>query len=300
MKTLIDDWKTQLYNGKAIRLAFTEFTDQRVLTVIKRLMNEKIVIPVLIGDEQVLSTYVEEHDLTAVETIGVKGNLHTFSVEQLKKGKIDALISGAVFTTKDVMQPALDQLKRRTAESRISGAFILSKGDERYLFADCSMHIEPSAKELASIAIESVETAKKLHIEPKIAFLSYTTKAVRKDDSYVRIHQAIEKVKKALPEVPVDGELQFDSAFSKTIAKQKTSPTSDVGDATIFIFPNLESGNIACKLIQLMSTYDTLGPVVQGFQESFQDLSRGATVESIYQVAIYAAYQALDHVSTTS
>lgn len=293
MEKEINQWIKQLKTFPNMKIGFTEFMDERIIYVAKRLLEEKLAHPVFIGHKSLLKEHLTNELLQSVDVIQTEGNIHEFSVELLRLGKIDALLSGAVYSTKKVLEPALKSLSLESEQSRVSGALVMYDEFRKYLFADCSVHLEPNAEQLAAIALESIRTAKQLNIEPKVAFLSYTTKAVRSDESYLSIKEAIEYVKDVYPNVPVDGELQFDAAFSLDIAKQKASPTDVTGDATIFIFPNLETGNIACKIIQILSSYKTFGPIVQGFSPSIQDLSRGSTKEAIYEVAIYAAYEAL-------
>src|SRR5699024_9449172 len=308
-------WRHTLSKNKKQRIVFTEIFDVRVLAAASKLAEEKLLIPVVPTSLKSFTTFAEKHDISGEHFICVDpqseevkerltpflktedslNDINLFSVLLVKANMADGLINGATSTTRDVIRPALSYLDLRHEQSRVSGAMIVADEKEKYLFADCSMHIQPNGASLAAIAIESVETAKRLSIDPAIAFISYTSHAQREDKQKLAIEKAMEIMQTYDASIPVDGELQFDAAFVPSIAQQKVPNSVLAGKATIFIFPTLEAGNIVCKMLEHMSAYQTFGPLTQGFSHAVHDLSRGCTVETIYEVGLYAAMQALEH-----
>jgi phosphate acetyltransferase len=208
-------------------------------------------------------------------------------------GEVDGLVSGAVHSTANTVRPALQIIKTKPGVSRTSGAFIMQRGDERYLFADTAINIDPSADELAEIAVESAATAKAFGIDPRVALLSFSTKGSASGPMVTKVHEATEKAKKLAPDLPIDGELQFDAAFVPSVGAQK-APGSDVaGHATVFVFPELQSGNIGYKIAQRLGGFTAVGPILQGLNQPVSDLSRGASTEDVYQTALVTAMQVL-------
>lgn len=315
MEKTLEKWQHTLQKSSKQRIVFTEIFDIRVLTAASKLAEDKLLIPVVPTSLKKFTTFTEKHDINGEHFVCIDPqdeqikqklvpflkkqdrleDINLFSVLLVRANMADGLINGARSTTRDVIRPALSYLDLRHKQSRVSGAIIVADGKEKYLFADCSIHIQPNGASLAAIAIESVETAKRLSIDPAIAFISYTSHAQREDKQKAAIEEAMDIIRAYDANIPVDGELQFDAAFVPLVAQQKVPNSSLGGKATIFIFPTLEAGNIVCKMLEHMSPYRTFGPVTQGFSHAVHDLSRGCTVETIYEIGLYAAMQALDH-----
>ena len=207
--------------------------------------------------------------------------------------KADGLVSGAIHSTGDTVRPALQIIKTKPGVSRTSGAFVMVKGDERYLFADCAININPGAQELAEIAVESANTAKIFDIDPQVAMLSFSTMGSAKSDEVTKVQEAVKLAKELAPNEKIDGELQFDAAFVPVVAKQKAPESEVAGHANVFIFPELQSGNIGYKIAQRLGGFEAIGPVLQGLNKPVSDLSRGSVEEDVYKVAIITAAQAL-------
>ena len=166
-------------------------------------------------------------------------------------------------------------------------------GAETYVFADCAINIDPTAEDLAEIAVTSADTARLFDIDPKVAMLSFSTKGSAKGEQVDKVVKATEIAHKMAPSLPIDGELQFDASFVPTVAKQK-APGSDVaGHATVFVFPELQAGNIGYKIAQRFGGFEAIGPVLQGLNEPVSDLSRGCNEQDVYNVAIMTAAQAV-------
>ena len=203
------------------------------------------------------------------------------------------MVSGAVHATGDTVRPALQIIKTKPGSHRISGAFIMQKGEERYVFADCAINIELDAPTMAEVASQSAETAKLFGIDPKVAMLSFSTKGSAKGDMVTKVAEATKLAKEANPDLAIDGELQFDAAFVPSVGELK-APGSDVaGHANVFIFPSLEAGNIGYKIAQRFGGFEAIGPVLQGLNAPVADLSRGTDEEAVYKVALITAAQAL-------
>ena len=166
-------------------------------------------------------------------------------------------------------------------------------GDERYVFADCAININPDAPTLAEIARESIKTARLFDIDPRVAMLSFSTKGSAKSDEVTKVTEATRMAQEQAPDEQIDGELQFDAAFVSTVAAQKAPDSAVAGHATVFVFPELEAGNIGYKIAQRFGGFEAIGPVLQGLNKPVSDLSRGCNAEDVYKVAIITAAQAV-------
>ncbi|QBO36703.1 phosphate acetyltransferase [Periweissella cryptocerci] len=221
-------------------------------------------------------------------------DVNYFGTMLVYMGLADGMVSGATHPTGDTVRPALQIIKTAPGSSRISGAFIMQKGDERYVFSDAAINIDIDAPTMAEIAVQSAATAKVFGIDPKVAMLSFSTKGSAKADQVTKVAEATELAHELAPELALDGELQFDAAFVPSVGASK-APDSDVaGHANVFIFPDLQSGNIGYKIAQRLGGYEAIGPILQGLAKPVSDLSRGANEEDVYKVAIITAAQALN------
>ena len=208
-------------------------------------------------------------------------------------GVADGMVSGATHPTGDTVRPALQIIKTAPGSSRISGAFVMQRDDERYIFADAAINIDIDAQTMAEIAIQSANTAKVFGIDPKVAMLSFSTKGSAKAPQVDKVAEATLLAKTAAPELAIDGELQFDAAFVESVAAAKAPESEVAGHANVFVFPDLQSGNIGYKIAQRLGGFEAIGPVLQGLAKPISDLSRGANEEDVYKVAIITAAQAM-------
>ncbi|MGH2067495.1 phosphate acyltransferase, partial [Aerococcus sp. L_4] len=176
-----------------------------------------------------------------------------------------------------------------------SGAFIMLRGrdQEKYLFSDCAININPDAEGLAEIAVESAKTAAMFDIDPKVALLSFSTKGSAKSPEQEKVAEATRLAKEKAPQFEIDGELQFDAAFVEAVAKQKAPDSNVAGQATVFVFPEIQSGNIGYKIAQRFGNFEAIGPILQGMAKPISDLSRGCVEEDVYKLAIITANQAI-------
>ena len=228
-----------------------------------------------------------------------------FGALMLKAGDADGFVSGACHSTANTLRPGLQVIKTKEGVKTVSSCFIMvaPEGGNKYisegvaLLADCAINIEPSAEELSEIAIASADTAKKIAgIEPRVALLSFSTKGSGNDDKYLKsvpkVQEAVRIAHEKALDLKLDGEFQFDAAVSPEVAALK-APESDVaGHANVFVFPNINAGNIGYKIAQRMGGWMAVGPVCQGFAKPLNDLSRGCSVEDIIATVAVTALQA--------
>lgn len=322
---LFDNLKQKVAGANKI-IVFPEGQEPRIFRAAIRLKNDGLVVPILLGkvDEIKQNAENEGVDLGDIELIDPntypedkfaemveafverrKGkntkeqaetmlrDVNYFGTMLVYMDKADGLVSGAIHSTGDTVRPALQIIKTKPGVSRTSGAFVMVKGDERYLFADCAININPGAQELAEIAVESANTAKIFDIDPQVAMLSFSTMGSAKSDEVTKVQEAVKLAKELAPNEKIDGELQFDAAFVPVVAKQKAPESEVAGHANVFIFPELQSGNIGYKIAQRLGGFEAIGPVLQGLNKPVSDLSRGSVEEDVYKVAIITAAQAL-------
>ncbi len=222
------------------------------------------------------------------------------SVLMIKNGDADGEVAGADNATGDVLRPAFQIVKTKPGISVVSGAFIMVLKDKEFgedgiiVFADGAVHPYPTTEELAEIAVSTGQTTRSLlGIEPRVAMLSFSTKGSAKHEMVDKVVKATEIAREKDPTLKIDGELQVDAAIIPEIAKKKAPDSEIAGHANVFIFPSLETGNIAYKLVQRLAHAEAIGPVLQGMAAPINDLSRGCSVSDIVSLAAITANQAI-------
>lgn len=223
----------------------------------------------------------------------------------LKAGDADGFVSGACHSTANTLRPGLQVIKTAPGIKTVSSCFIMvaPEGSNKYLpngisvFGDCAINIDPSAEELADIAVATAETAKKIAgIEPKVAMLSFSTKGSGNDakglNTVGKVVEATNLAKAKAPELALDGEFQFDAAIAPEVGELKAPGSAVAGHANTFIFPNINAGNIGYKIAARMGGWKAIGPVCQGFAKPLNDLSRGCNVDEIVDTVAVTALQA--------
>jgi phosphate acetyltransferase len=220
-------------------------------------------------------------------------------VLMIKNGDADGEVSGADHSTGDVLRPAFHYVKTAPGISVVSGAFIMILQDKSFgengviIFADGAVHPNPNEKELAEIAVASAHTARAIAgFEPRIAMLSFSTKGSAKHEMVDRVVTATRLAKEMAPDLQIDGELQGDAALVEAIGKSKAPGSPIAGKANVLIFPDLNSGNIAYKLVQRLAHAEAIGPVLQGMAAPINDLSRGCSVSDIVSMIAITCNQA--------
>ena len=295
--------------GQGKTLVFPEGEDVRIEGAAVRLAAEELLKPILLGSNAAIeaTAAANNFDLSGLQIIDpaeypadAREKMVDALVER-RNGKTDAataskwledvnyfgtmlvylevadgMVSGATHPTGDTVRPALQIIKTAPGSSRISGAFVMQRDDERYIFADAAINIDIDAQTMAEIAVQSANTAKVFGIDPKVAMLSFSTKGSAKAPQVDKVAEATQLAKTAAPELAIDGELQFDAAFVESVAAAKAPESEVAGHANVFVFPDLQSGNIGYKIAERLGGFEAIGPVLQGLAKPISDLSRGA------------------------
>ncbi|MBE7073859.1 MAG: phosphate acetyltransferase [Clostridiales bacterium] len=309
--------------GKTIVFPEAGFSD-RTIEAVKYIQKKGIAKPILIGDESALvlrdkklidfqiinpQTFPQKEEL--VKRLYKKRKDKGLTIEQAQELVLDpyyfatllvdmeladGMVAGAEASTANTVRPALQVIKAKKKGGIVSSCFIMYGEDNKFLgdkcliLSDCGVIKHPTEDELYQIACHSVETYKSLGFtDPKVAFLSFSTKGSAEDESINVVRGAYEKFKKT--EIPCDGEMQFDSAMVERVGKHKNPNGQIQGDANILIFPDLNSGNICYKAMQYVGGLTAVGPILQGLNKPINDLSRGCTVEDIIIATAITALQ---------
>jgi phosphate acetyltransferase len=310
--------------GRGLRVVYPEGTEERALRAARWLRDQDLVVPVLIGDEPALARRAREVGVPldgierrdpatdprraafeaeylelrrhkgvtpelAHERVGLP---HYFAALAVRAREAAGFVSGLNSETKPFL-PAFEIIKMREGMKRASSVFVMAWGERVYFYADCSMNIAPDAETLAEIGRASAASARALGHEPRVVFLSFSTRDSAKDASIDRVKEAVALVRRAEPGLLVDGEMQFDAATVPEVAKKKCPDSPLAGRANVFIFPDLNSGNIAYKITERLGGARAIGPIFQGLNQPVNDVSRGCSVQDFADVAAITALQAL-------
>ena len=308
------------------KIVFTEGNDPRILEAASRLLASNFLHPILVGNPDEIAKVAEESgfNIRGAEIIDpmkydrfdemvemfcelrkskgvtpeqaaktLKRNNY-FGTMLVKMGVADALLGGATYSTADTVRPALQLIKTKPGSSCVSSCFILVRpsatGENEVLaMADCAINIKPTAEELVEIAIECAECGRIFGIDPKVAFLSYSTLGSGKGEDVDKMRTAAAMAKEQAPTLPIEGELQFDAAVSPRVARTKCPNNPVAGHANVFVFPDINAGNIGYKIAQRLGNFDAYGPILLGLNAPINDLSRGCNAEEVYSMAIITA-----------
>ena len=305
------------------KIVFPEGDDLRILKASSRLQKEGIAHCILLGDRDTINKLAMDNniDINGLEIVDIlsdyrmneyvekmyeirKGKTsledckrllqgrNYFGVMMLHTGECDALLGGATYSTADTVRPALQIIKTKPGSKIVSSCFLMQKeGVDPLIFADCAINVNPSSEELKDIAKDSAQSARVFNIEPKVAFLSFSSKGSAKSDESMKVIDAVELLKQEGADFDFDGELQFDAAFVESVGRQKAKDSKVAGCANVFIFPTLDAGNIGYKIAQRLGGYEALGPILQGINKPINDLSRGCNEEDVYKMAIITLLQ---------
>lgn len=238
--------------------------------------------------------------MTEEEAFKTAQNYNYFGTLMIKSGDADGMVSGANHSTADTVRPALQIIKSANKDRGVSSFLVMVSKDKPYVFADCAITINPTAKELADIALESSLSAIRFGFEPKVAMLTFSTYGSGKGEQVDKVVEATKLAKEALNSeefrnlhIELDGELQADAALDEVVAQKKAPASHVAGHANVLVFPNLEAGNIGYKLLQRLGGCEAYGPMLQGLNAPVNDLSRGAFAEDIVGVIAITALQAV-------
>ncbi len=222
----------------------------------------------------------------------IMADVSYFGTMMVHIGHADGMVSGALHTTQQTIRPAFETIKTKPGCSIVSSVFLMCFADQIFVFGDCAVNPKPTARQLADIAISSAETAKMFSIEPLIAMLSYSTGESGKGEEVERVREATAIVRKLRPDLQVEGPIQYDAAVDASVARTKMPDSKVAGKATVFIFPDLNTGNNTYKAVQRSANAVAIGPVLQGLNKPVNDLSRGCTVADIVNTVAITAIQA--------
>ncbi len=306
-------------------IVFTEGTDPRILEASSRLLAGTFLKPILVGNvdevkaaseaagyningadiidpesydkiDEMVEVMVElrKGKMTADECRAALKHGNYFGTMLVRMGVADCLLGGATYSTADTVRPALQLIKTKPGNKIVSSVFILVRpaatGDNEVLaMADCAINIHPSEDDLVEIAIEAANCAKIFGVDPKVAFLSYSTLGSGKGEDVDKMRNACAKAKAKAPDLAIDGELQFDAAVSPAVARTKCPNSNVAGHANTFIFPDINAGNIGYKIAQRLGSFDAYGPILLGLNAPINDLSRGCNAMEVYSMAIITA-----------
>ncbi|WP_017725924.1 phosphate acetyltransferase [Halalkalibacterium ligniniphilum] len=306
-------------------IVLPEGTDERVLEAAANLAKDEVVKPILVGNvaevqgraeelnlnlgqvtildpktydafDDMVSAFVErrkgkETEETAREKLL---DVNYFGTMLVYMGIADGLVSGAAHSTGDTVRPALQIIKTQPGIKKTSGVFVMVKDNQKFVFGDCAINIAPNSEELAEIAIATAETAKVFGLEPKVAMLSFSTKGSASSIETKKVAEATKLAQQLRPDLVIDGEFQFDAAFVPAVAQKKAPDSPLKGEANVFIFPSLESGNLGYKIAQRLGGYDAIGPILQGLNKPVNDLSRGCNAADVYKLSLITAMQSIN------
>ena len=308
------------------KIVFTEGSDPRILEAASRLLASSFLRPVLLGNpdeiikaaeeagfnirgaeiidpnnwerfDEMVDMFVElrkSKGMTPEQAKKTLAGANYFGTMLVKMGVADCLLGGATYSTADTVRPALQIIKTKPGNTIVSSCFILVRpsatGENEVLaMADCAINIKPSEDELVEIAGETIECAKVFGVDPKVAFLSYSTLGSGKGEEVEKMRNAAAKAKAKFPGTPIEGELQFDAAVSPRVARTKCPNNLVAGYANTFIFPDINAGNIGYKIAQRMGNFEAYGPILLGLNAQINDLSRGCNALEVYSMAIITA-----------
>lgn len=308
------------------KIVFTEGNDPRILEAASRLLAGTFLHPILVGNPEEIAAVAEESGfnirgaeiidplnydrfdemvelfcelrkskgVTPEEAKKVLSQANYFGTMLVKMGVADSLLGGATYSTADTVRPALQLIKTKPGNTIVSSCFILVRpsatGENDVLaMGDCAINIKPTEDELVEIAGETAECAKIFGVDPKVAFLSYSTLGSGKGEDVDKVRNAANKAKVKYPNIPIEGELQFDAAVSPRVARTKCPDNPVAGYANTFIFPDINAGNIGYKIAQRLGNFEAYGPILLGLNAPINDLSRGCNASEVYSMAIITA-----------
>ncbi|WP_100405768.1 phosphate acetyltransferase [Bacillus solitudinis] len=306
-------------------IVLPEGTDERILEAASKLAKDRVLKPVLIGDKFEVQAKADDLKINVDDVVVIDPQTYAGMDEMVeafvnrRKGKeteetareklldvnyfgtmlvymekADGLVSGAAHSTGETVRPALQIIKTQPGIKKTSGVFVMVKENQKFVFGDCAINIAPNSEELAEIAIATAETAKVFNLDPKVAMLSFSTKGSASSIETQKVSEATKIAQQARPDLVIDGEFQFDAAFVPAVAQKKAPDSPLQGQANVFIFPSLESGNLGYKIAQRLGGYDAIGPILQGLNKPVNDLSRGCNASDVYKLALITAMQAIN------
>jgi phosphate acetyltransferase len=310
------------------RIVMPEGFEPRILKATEVVLKEKTAYPILVGDpvelKELAKKYKAKIDWSKVEVVNNKDpeiikkyakkfyelrknkgvteeeamkivqSFNYFGTMMVYMGDADGMVSGTTYSTADTIRPALQIIKTKEKFHKVSGVFFLVLEKRLLLFADTAVTIDPNSHDLADIAIDTAETAIKFGLEPKIAMLSFSTAGSAKHPYVDKVREATALIRDEQPKLIVEGEMQVDAALVKDVCEKKFPNSVLKGDANILIFPDLQAGNIAYKLVERLAKAKAIGPLLQGLKKPINDLSRGCNYKDISNLVAFTTLEAAE------
>ncbi len=319
----IDKIKEQVKSsGKKFKIVYPDGDLEVCVEAVSILCEEDIITPIILGDtdniksiaaskgfnldkaeiidpkksvtDDFINSYYEKRKHKGIDKEFAKAQMQKvnyYGAMLVEKGLADGMICGLTSQTKPFI-PAFEIIKTKPGITRASAMFFMVKGDDVKIYADCAMNMNPDEDTLAQIGAASGDTAKAFGFEPNVAFLSFSTNGTASDPLVDKVANATKKCKELRPDYNIDGEMQFDTALLPAVAQKKWPESKVAGKARVFVFPDLNAGNIAYKITERLGGYDAIGPIFQGLNKPANDLSRGAKPKDIANTGYITAIQA--------
>jgi len=323
MKKFIKQVKT-LAQKDLRRIVLPEGFEPRILKAAATVVKEKTAIPILVGNPDKLRQIAKDFNIkvpfeklkivdpkskkklqyaekfyelrkhkgvTEEQALKIVEDFNYFGTMMVYLNEADGMVSGTTYPTAATIRPALQIIKTKEKFHKVSGVFFLILENRLLLFADTAVMIEPNSHELADIAIDTAETARKFCLEPKVAMLSFSTAGSAHHPNVEKVKEATAMVKSRRPDIIIDGEMQVDAALIPDVAMRKFPTSTLKGDANVLIFPNLGAGNIAYKLVERLAGAKAVGPMLQGLKKPINDLSRGCNYKDIVNLIAFTSVE---------
>ena len=292
----------QKVRGRNLRIVYPEGVDERAVKAAAQFNSEGLGEAIVLNDvtgrpefDKFVQNFMElrkHKGCTREQAVECMSQPHFFGAMMVREGLAHGMVSGLRSETKPFL-PAFQVIKMRQGFSRASSVFVMCWPDRTFFYADCSVNIDPDSQTLAGIAVATAHTVKAFGLEPRVAFLSFSTRGSAEHARVDKVTEALRQAREQAPEIAMDGEMQFDAALLPSVAERKYPGSEVAGQANVFIFPDLDAGNIAYKITERLGGAAAVGPILQGLNKPVNDVSRGCSVQDLVDVGVITGVQAL-------
>ena len=292
----------QKVRGRNLRIVYPEGVDERAVKAAAQFNSEGLGEAIVLNDvtgrpefDKFVQNFMElrkHKGCTREQAVECMSQPHFFGAMMVREGLAHGMVSGLRSETKPFL-PAFQVIKMRQGFSRASSVFVMCWPDRTFFYADCSVNIDPDSQTLAGIAVATAHTVKAFGLEPRVAFLSFSTRGSAEHARVDKVTEALRLAREQAPDIAMDGEMQFDAALLPSVAERKYPGSEVAGQANVFIFPDLDAGNIAYKITERLGGAAAVGPILQGLNKPVNDVSRGCSVQDLVDVGVITGVQAL-------